>query len=355
MPVFIAGELRRHGFEAIILSRSKKLLAFAKEQGVPSIRSWWWSRQNWSGMKALLFPIYVGWQVILFFYYVVIFIKLRPSIVHLQAKDDFIAGTFAARALGIRAFWSDYADLKHIWLNHGVWYKNPIGKFVYLAAHLADTIVVVSREDKRLIAANIPNGAIKRKLKIIHNGFADIYKPAKKTTDFISTARLVTDKGIAELIEAFSWLVAEFPTATLAIVGDGPEKERFKNQARGIKGITFKGYQREPLPFLARSKVFVLPTYHEGFSIALVEACMSGLAIIATDVGGNSEIIVDKKDGLLVPAKNVDALYEAMKKLYKNTGLQETLGAKAREKFMKSYELSDVVEKKFLPLYEGRA
>ena len=65
VPVFLAREVSSHGIDAIIMSRSAKLLNFAKEQEVTHQKTWWWSKQNWSGTQALLFPVYVVWQVIL--------------------------------------------------------------------------------------------------------------------------------------------------------------------------------------------------------------------------------------------------------------------------------------------------
>lgn len=356
IPVFIAKELQKHNFEVLILSRSSKLLAFAKQEGVQSKRSFWWSRQNWSGLKALLFPAYLVWQAVLFVYYVVTFRNERPSVVHLQSKDDFIAGTLAAKLLNIPVFWSDYADLKHIFMNHTTWYKNPVGKLVYFAAHFTSKIVVVSKEDLRAVAALLPHGVVKDKLVVIYNGVFDTHKKRPKSIDFISTARLVTDKGIKELLEAFALLVKDFPKATLSVVGDGPEADTFKHQANklNLKGVTFHGHQHNPLKFLEESRIFVLPTYHEGFSIALLEAFMEGLAVITTRVGGNPEIVDDKQNGLLVRAKNTEELYLAMRELMQNPEIVQSFGKSARKKYIANFNFETIISDKFLPLYEGR-
>lgn len=352
IAVFMARELEKHDFETIILSHSEKVLSFAQQKGVKHIRSWWWPHQDWSGWRVLLSPIYVLWQIVLLLYYVILFITLRPTVVSLQSKDDFIAGTFAARILGVKVFWIDHGDLKAVWMNHGVWYKNPVGKLVYLASHAIRTIAVASKNEAGLISSNIPNSPILKKFKLIYNGTFDNYGQAEKTIDFISTARLVTDKGISELIEAFAMLVKKHPSATLAIVGDGPERHKFKKQAASVPGITFYGHQAEPLKFLEKSKIFVLPTHHEAFGIAVVEACMEELAVIATDVGGIPEIIDDNKSGLLVPVKDSEILYEAMDRLYKDARLQRLLGKNARQKFLAKFNLDEIIEKKYAPLFK---
>lgn len=354
MPVFIAKELAQYDVEAIVLSRSNKLLGFAKQQDIKHIKTWWWAQQNWSGWRALLFPIYVLWQIILFLYYLILFIYLHPSVVSPQSKDDFISVTFAARVLGIKVFWVDHGDLKAIWANHGIWYKNPTGKLVYLASHATRLIVVASKNEQGLISNNLPKSQVNRKFRVIYNGSFDFYKQAEKKIDFISTARLVTDKGIKELIEAFTRVVEKYPTATLAIIGDGPEHKKFKKQAKNVSGITFYGHQSEPLDFLRKSKIFILPTYHEAFGVAVVEACMEGLAIIATDIGGIPEIIDDGKNGLLVPIKDSEALFEAMNHLYKNPELQHSLGEAARLKFLNNFQLGKIIKRDYLPLYRGK-
>ncbi|OJU88151.1 hypothetical protein BGO17_04245 [Candidatus Saccharibacteria bacterium 49-20] len=354
MPVFIARELERYNFEVTILTRSKKLLAFAHEQNVKTIRTWWWARQNWDSWRVLLFPIYLAWQVILFIYYTFLFARLRPSVVSPQSKDDYIAVTLAARILGITVSWTDNGDLKFIWMNHEVWYKNPVGKLVYFTAHGAHSIIAPSNNEIRLVAANIPSSPILKKFTLIYNGLVD--QPpnlkTKKSIDFISTARLVADKGIRELIEAFKQLVAEHPSATLAIVGDGPERDIFKKQAKNIPGITFYGHQTNPLNFLDKSKIFVLPTYHEAFGVAVAEACMKSLPVIATDIGGIPEIIDNQKNGLLVPVKDTPSLYRAMNELYNDSSRQKSFGQAGRKKFLTHFELSILVKDFYVPHYK---
>ena len=357
VPVFIAQEAMKHNINPVIFSRSDKLLKFASVNNVPHKKTWWWSRQNWSGAKVLLVPLYIVWQIVLFFYYVALFAKYRPSVVHVQSKDDFIAGTYAARLLGARVIWSDHADLKHIFKNHRVWYKNPVGKMVYLAAHFADKIFVVSKEDKRLIAESIPSHSVLQKMEIVYNGAFDSYKPVEKYKKFtfVSTGRLVTDKGIGELIGAFIKFHDNIPDSQLYLLSDGPERGRFEKQATAHPAIHFLGYKENPLEYVAKSHVFLLPTYHEGFSLALVEACMLAMPIIATNVGGNPEIIRDHDNGLLVVAKSSDGLYEAMKVLYSDKDLREKVSQNARKEYVGKFNFESVIRDNFISYYRGKS
>lgn len=357
VPVFIAKEVMATGeLHPIIFSRSQKLLEFAIKESVDCKKTWWWQKQNWNGKNVFLTPVYIVWQLILFIYYFVLFMKHKPSVVHLQSKDDFIAGTFAARTLKIRVLWSDYADLKHIFMNHAVWYKNPVGKMVYFAGKFAEKIIVVSQQDKSLIAAHIPDGTVKNRMQVIYNGAFDSYKAVEKNPafTFVSSSRIVADKGIGELIKAFNRLHSVHSDIKLHIVGDGPEKDFFEDSARSNSAIMFFGHKSNPLDYVNKAHVFIIPTHHEGFSLALVEACMLAMPIIATDVGGNPEIIRNKETGLLVPPRNANDLYMAMEELYTNTKLREMIAANARMEYINKFNFATIIQQQFIPLYKGK-
>src|SRR5690606_13753082 len=147
----------------------------------------------------------------LFFYYMSLFSKLKVGVVHIQSKDDFIAATHAARALNIRVIWTDHADLKHIWRNLSIWHKNPSGKMVYRAALRADTITVVSNSELQLVTNNLPvNSKVRTKLAIVYNGVVDQSQEYPSQSNHLFTylvaSRLVTDKGIGEVLTAFKRL-----------------------------------------------------------------------------------------------------------------------------------------------------
>lgn len=357
VPVQIAREVNRSKkLKVIVFSKNQKLIDYAKSESIVFKKSWWWSRQNWSSTRALLFPIYLLWQMVLFVYYAVNFIKYKPITVHIQSKDDFIAGTFAARILRVNVVWSDYADLKHIFLNNHIWYKNPVGKLVYFAAHFCKTIITVSNEDRQLVLNNLKNTKLYDKFRVIHFGAFDKYAPIDKNKDFtfIYSGRLVVDKGVGELISAFGNLSKKHPEIQLHILGDGPDRKKFEKQAQDISGITFFGHQQNPFEKISQSHVFILPTYHEGFSIALVEATMLNMPIIATNVGGNPEIIHNNETGLLVKAKDIKSLENAMEKLLSDDKLRTKLGDNARKQYLEKFQFDKIIRDKFIPLYEGK-
>lgn len=359
-PVILAGILRKNGIDPLVVSRNPKLIEFARTQKLTVKRGLWWKNQNWSGWRVLLFPVYALWQLVLFIWYARLFVRVRPATVHVQSKDDFIAATYAGRLVGARVIWTDHADLKHVWKNLGVWYKNPIGKWIYQAAKHTHTITLVSKSEREKVALHLPGSSpIRDRLVVIYNGSEDSkshYGDVKQNDAFTYciVSRLVTDKGIGEAIRAFQQIHEKHEDTKLLLVGGGPEEDRFKNLAVDEPSILFVGHQPDPLPFVARSHVFVHPTYHEGFSLALVEASMMEVPIIATNVGGNPEIIKDGETGLLVPPKDITSLVEAMNHLYSDHSLRATLAKNARANYLNHFVFSDIVTRQFLPLYSKK-
>ncbi|TWP15120.1 glycosyltransferase family 1 protein [TM7 phylum sp. oral taxon 352] len=356
-PIFLAKELQKLGHFPIILSRHKKLCDYAKHENIPHYRSWWWSKQNWSGKNVLLVPFYILWQLLLTIYYAIQFRRFKADVVHLQSKDDFIAGSIAGKLVGAKVIWTDHADLKHVWKNLCIKYKNPTGKLVAWSARFADTITAVSKSEQTLISNNLPaNSPILNKIIVIYNGVEDQkqkYESPKNTVfTFCISGRLVIDKGIGEAITAFKEFNATYKNSQLVLIGDGPDRLQFEQQAKGLP-VTFYGYKTNPLPYVASADIYLHPTYHEGFSVSLIEASMLGLPIIATNVGGNPEIIHNNKTGLLIPSKNASALRDSMKKLYENDELRTSLSTAARQQYLDLFVFHNIVKTQFIPIYEN--
>jgi len=355
-PVHFAKELNSLGNETVVVSAQSRLLQYAAEQGVRHRKGLWWSRQNWSGLRTVLTPLYIGWQCILFFWYVSLLAREHPAVLHLQSKDDFIAGTIVGRLFKCRVIWTDHADLKHIFKNHQVWYKNPIGKLVYACSRGAHAVTLVSESEGRLIMEDLGH-ALPSNFTVIHNGVSEQQitpiERAPKDKDsviFCSTSRLVTAKGIGDLLVAFR----QFGTnddVRLWLVGGGPEMERFKADAGNDDRIIFWGHQENPLPILSAADIFLQPTHHEGFSLSIVEATMLGKALIVTNVGGNPEI-ADSSNALLVPPKDSPALFQAMHHLFTDNALREHLSKGSRKRFESGFDFHTIVKERFIPLYE---
>lgn len=359
--VSLAEQLERNGWDATVLTAHAKIRKLAHEQGVKVRRGWWWSAQNWSGARILLTPAYFAWQIVLTVWYLQLLLRLRPDVVHAQSKDDFLAATFAARLLGKRVVWTDHADLKYVYRNVTIPFKNPIGKLVRFASRFAAAITLVSDSERRLVQSALGR-PLPARYRTVYNGIVD-HKQAphkRKPEDaraivFCATSRMVAAKGISELIQAFSAISGKSSAYRLWLVGSGPEAERFKKEAAGNPDITFFGHTNKPLEYLAASDIFIHPSHHEGFSLSIIEAAMLGKPVIACDVGGNPEIITNGANGLLVPAMDADALAKAMEQLANSAPLRQKYGIAARRTYEQHFRFDTIVRAQLIPLYEQNA
>ena len=145
------------------------------------------------------------------------------------------------------------------------------------------------------------------------------YSVAQDSIVGIYCGRVSKEKGIHILFEALSLLDEEWPTNFKAlIVGDGQYLPEFKSKIAKLRNkdcVICLGNQRDIYRYLFASDFFIQPSLHENHSVALLEACAAYIPSIATDVGGNIEIISDGTDGLIIEKNNVDALYSAIKKM----------------------------------------
>jgi glycosyltransferase involved in cell wall biosynthesis len=140
--------------------------------------------------------------------------------------------------------------------------------------------------------------------------------------------RLLDSKGVGDLIDAFDRL--ERDDAALFIVGEGPARERLERRAG--PSVRFLGARSwtDTVAILKASEVVANPSYTEGLPTAVLEAALAGRAIVATDVGGTSEVVTDGESGLLVAPRDPARLAEALERLLGDAALRARLGERAR-------------------------
>ena len=102
--------------------------------------------------------------------------------------------------------------------------------------------------------------------------------------------------------------------------------------------IVHVGWQQDPPRFMAAMDVFVLPTYREGFGVVNIEASAMRLPVISTDVPGPREAIENNVTGILIPAKQIAPLVDAMIKLYSDSELRKVLGESGRQRVLEKFE-----------------
>jgi len=162
----------------------------------------------------------------------------------------------------------------------------------------------------------------------------------------VYTGRLHEAKGLAHLIEAWHTIVRQEPTARLWLVGEGPERPKLVSLIRELElnsNVVLAGAFDQVDDLLAAADLFVLPSFEEGMSLALLEAMATGLPIVATDIPGNRLLIESGKHGVLVPPAAPEALASAIRRLLDSPGEAARMGEAARDRATAEFSLDGCV------------
>lgn len=168
-----------------------------------------------------------------------------------------------------------------------------------------------------------------------------------KETDviFLFLGRLCKEKGIDELISAFSELSKQVQRTHLLLVGPNEERydEQFFNHLNNIN-VHRVGFTNSPEDYYSVGDIFVLPSYREGFGTSVLEAAAAGLPAIASSIYGLSDAIDDKNTGILVPPKDELGLYNVMREMVTNEELRYNMGLGAYKRSCSNFSQQRVVE-----------
>jgi glycosyltransferase involved in cell wall biosynthesis len=216
-----------------------------------------------------------------------------------------------------------------------------------LAAHVA-VGDPAAREVERL--AGLAPGSVRS----IPNGVPDaVLEPLPRPFEgptIGSVGRLDRQKGYDVLLHA----LAALPEAALLLVGDGPEREPLEALAGDLgvgERVRFAGWQAEPRRHLTTFDVFALPSRFEGFPLAIVEAMLAELPVVATAVGSVSEAVREDETGLVVPPEDPTALAATLRGLLGDPALRDRLGARGRALALERFTAA-AMARSFERLYE---
>ena len=160
---------------------------------------------------------------------------------------------------------------------------------------------------------------------------------------WIFVGRVVKDKGIGELLEAFETLNRQFPQDRLWLLGDEePELDPLDEQHKKIlhkhHAIRSWGFQKDIRPFLAAAEVLVFPSYREGFPNVPLQAGSMGCMLILSDINGCNEIVEHQVNGILVPVKNSSQLLSSMLSVRHDPEMKESFSQAIQQKIQTAYD-----------------
>jgi glycosyltransferase involved in cell wall biosynthesis len=167
---------------------------------------------------------------------------------------------------------------------------------------------------------------------------------------FVFVGRIVADKGINELINAFDTISFQNNAIKLLLVGEqeshlDPLNENTLKLISSNKNIIKTGFQKDIRPFLAVSDALVFPSYREGFPNVIMQAGAMELPVIATNINGCNEIIINEKNGVLIELKNNGAIVKAMVRLIEDEAFYKNLKSNARSMIVSRFERKVICEK----------
>lgn len=271
----------------------------------------------------------------------------RPDLVSTHTSKAGWLGRAACAAPGIPA----------IYTPHGWTITNRLGRAagaVYtlaerIAAPWSAAIVCVSEYERELaIAKRVGTPA---QLRVVYNGVRDISpdlraQPAGEPVRIICVARFEAPKDHATMLKALGRVRS---TAwNLILIGEGPLESSIRAEAQQLRlsdRVWFAGYQHDPSQLLASAQVFVLSSRSEGFPRSILEAMRAGLPVIASDVGGIREAVVDGTCGILVPASDPMSLAAALERLIQNARERQRMGEEGHHIFERRFRFDQMLER----------
>lgn len=181
------------------------------------------------------------------------------------------------------------------------------------------------------------------RVSTVHNGIPDLterkYVNAHQSDklSLVTASRITEVKGLTYLLKALAILKERKVQFHYQMIGEGPLLASLKKEAYtlglGQDEISFLGFKSNIPDYLSKCDIFILPSLSEAHSIAILEAMRSSCAIIATNVGGNSESITHEKEGLIIPSKDPIALADAIQYLLEHPDVRANLARNARLRF----------------------
>lgn len=346
----LAKELRNQGHELILLAPEDKFTNKLISKGF-----------NWKHFPVDPRGTNLIFETLSIIFLILFYLREKPDIIHNFTPKGVIYGSIAGHITGIKNIVNTITGLGRIFSDSRFSKLQFLVIFLYKLS-LKNTQVVFQNHDNfhYFIEQNItiPNNSE----IILGSGVnTEIFKynppTVKETPIVLLAARFVAEKGIREFVEA-SKLLQDMGTHVRMVLVGSPEE----NQPSSITSqelefwasnqwIEWWGWFEHMEEIYPRAHIACLPTYYmEGIPKSLIEAASCGLPLIATDLPGCKEIVIEGINGILVPPKNPGSLAAAIEKLVKNDILREQMGRKSR-KLVENKFSKKIVMQQYISIY----
>jgi glycosyltransferase involved in cell wall biosynthesis len=291
---------------------------------------------------------------------------LKPDIVHTYTPKAGLVGMIASYLAGCKIRLHNVTGLP---LMEAKGFKRAllilIEKIIYWFATqvyvnsfgLIDFInKTISVSDKIKILGNGSTNGIdgsffkkNNEIEIVADSIKDRLGFGEDTFVWIFIGRIVKDKGINELVEAFKKITESYHKMELIILGSfEDELDPISTQAdfeiKNNPKIKVVGFQSDIRPYLCVADCLVFPSYREGLPNVPMQAACFDLPIIATNINGCNEVVTDLENGLLIEPKSSDELAIAMEKMYKDAALRKNLKNNTRDRILQKYDQKRIWE-----------
>jgi len=269
------------------------------------------------------------------------------------------AGYFSCTPIRLHIFQGE------IWASATGFYRSILRLMDKITSSLSTNILAVSASEKQFLIKE--KVSTSQKITVLGNGsiagvdinrfFPDeVQRTETRTkigipstaTVIIFVGRMVVDKGITELFQAFSIAKGHLPNLYLLLVGsdEGNILEEKIFEYSHIKNfVKICKFTPNVERYLNASDFLCLPSYREGFPISILESAAVGIPAIGSDIYGISDAILDQETGLLVPPNNSQLLSEAIIRLALNKSLRNTLGSAAAARVREKFKEKEVVNR----------
>lgn len=214
---------------------------------------------------------------------------------------------------------------------------------IKLKHHAIHTVSEATKDDLIKFGANKP-------IYVVHNSIKayNIEKPELLPLQFVYLGRLVFYKNLEVIIRAIQIVRENFPKVTLIVAGDGPHKENLEKLVIDLKlqdNIKFTGFvtDKEKIRLLSTSQALVFPSLCEGFGLVILESFWCNRPALVSNVKPLSDIIEDRKDGLIIDASDEKKWAEAMTFIIQNTDYAKKMGHEGYQKLQQRYNIDSMM------------